>query len=152
MDGFWDRGNPGTWSALSAPWFTNGWQFHYVTSHIIWESQTHESQQAKIWTGICIQYLMIIDYLLLRNFLASDWAKYLFLNSIKQQKYLWHFCLEKWCLMVGIWAHFVPTTEGKGRYIAFGADPVGVGVRVVSCLHAVFWTNGWILSKLAQTH
>ena len=27
-----------------------------------------------------------------------------------------------------------------------------VGVCIASCLHCVFWTNGWILTKLAQTH
>ena len=35
-------------------------------------------------------------------------------------------------------------------HIAFGADPVSV--RVASCLHSISWTNGWILTKLAQTH
>ena len=33
---------------------------------------------------------------------------------------------------------------------AFGPDPVGI--RVASCLHSISWTNGWILTKLAQTH
>ena len=27
-----------------------------------------------------------------------------------------------------------------------------VGGGVASCLHCIFWTNGWILTKLAQTH
>ena len=28
----------------------------------------------------------------------------------------------------------------------------GVGIRIASCLHSISWTNGWILTKLAQTH
>ena len=54
---------------------------------------------------------------------------------------------------------YVTPTEGKWGHIAFGADRVGViafgadpvGVRVASCLHSISWTNGWILTKLAQT-
>ena len=38
----------------------------------------------------------------------------------------------------------------EGGHIAFGADPVGVGVA--SCLHSITYTNGSILTKLAQTH
>ena len=37
----------------------------------------------------------------------------------------------------------------KGRgHVAFGVDPVGVA----HCLHSISWTNGCILTKLAQTH
>ena len=41
-----------------------------------------------------------------------------------------------------------------GGHIVFGADPVGVGVRVsvgvtLSCLHDISWTSGWILTKFA---
>ena len=43
-------------------------------------------------------------------------------------------------------------TEGEGGHIAFGADPVGIGVRVASCLHSTFLTKGWILTKLILTH
>ena len=39
-----------------------------------------------------------------------------------------------------------------GGHIAFGADPVGFGVRLDSCLHSMTWTNTWILIKLARTH
>ena len=56
-------------------------------------------------------------------------------------------------------SYVVPTEEEGGHTsIAFGADPVGVGVgvgvgfRVAHCLHSIPWTNGWILTKLAQTH
>ena len=44
-----------------------------------------------------------------------------------------------------------PQPKGRG-HITFGADLVGVCVRVASCLHSVFWTNGKILIKPAQTH
>ena len=37
-----------------------------------------------------------------------------------------------------------------GPHIVFGADLVGVGVRVASCLHSISWTNVWILTS--QTH
>ena len=30
--------------------------------------------------------------------------------------------------------------------------PLELGIRVASCLHSIFSTNGWILTKLAQTH
>ena len=53
---------------------------------------------------------------------------------------------------------YVPPTEGGG-HIVFGAVPVGVGVgvgvrvgvrvRVASFLRDIFWTSGWILTKLA---
>ena len=39
-------------------------------------------------------------------------------------------------------------TEGELGHIAFGVDPVGVA----SCLHSTSRTDGWILTKLAQTH
>ena len=45
-----------------------------------------------------------------------------------------------------------PQPKGRGGHTAFGADPVGVGVRVAYCLRSIPWTNGWILTKLAQTH
>ena len=48
--------------------------------------------------------------------------------------------------------YLVPPTEGEGEKYCFGADPVGVGVLVVHCLHSVSWTNWWSLTKLAQTH
>ena len=39
--------------------------------------------------------------------------------------------------------------EGEwGGHTAFGVDPISVA----SCLHSISWTNGWILTKLAQTH
>ena len=44
--------------------------------------------------------------------------------------------------------HYVPPNRRGGGYTAFGADPVGVA----HCLHSTSWTNGWILTKLAQTH
>ena len=44
-----------------------------------------------------------------------------------------------------------PRPKGTG-HIAFGADPVGVGNPVASCLRYISWTNRWILTKLAQTH
>ena len=56
-----------------------------------------------------------------------------------------------------------PTIEGewRGGYIAFGANPFGVGVgvsvsvgvcvRVAHFLHSLSWTNGWILTKFAHT-
>ena len=47
-----------------------------------------------------------------------------------------------------LFCFFVPPTEGG--HIAFGADPVGVGVA--SRLHSISWTNRWILTKFAQTH
>ena len=44
-----------------------------------------------------------------------------------------------------------PQPKGMGGgCIAFGADPVGV--RIASCLHSFFWSNRWILTKLAYTH
>ena len=42
-----------------------------------------------------------------------------------------------------------PNWRGRG-HIAFGTDPVSV--NVAHCLHSISWTNGWILTKLAQTH
>ena len=49
--------------------------------------------------------------------------------------------------------NYVPSTEGGGwGHIVFGADLVGVYIRVASFLHSVSWTNGWILTKRAQTH
>ena len=40
----------------------------------------------------------------------------------------------------------------EAGHIDFGADPVGVGVAVgggvgvmLSCLHNILWTSGWIL-------
>ena len=39
---------------------------------------------------------------------------------------------------------------GGGEHIAFGADPVDI--CVASFLHSISWTNGWNLTKLAQTH
>ena len=39
---------------------------------------------------------------------------------------------------------------GGGGDISFGVDPVGV--CIASCLQSISWTNGWILTKLAQTH
>ena len=57
--------------------------------------------------------------------------------------------------------HYVPPTEGGG-HIVFGADPVGRrrrrrasgGVRVASGFRTwrIFWTDGRILTKLAQIH
>ena len=43
-----------------------------------------------------------------------------------------------------------PPSEGEGWHIAFGGDPIGIGVA--HCLHSIYWTNRWILTKLAQTH
>ena len=43
-----------------------------------------------------------------------------------------------------------PNRRGGGGHIAFGADPFGI--RIASCLHSISWTNGWILTKHAQTH
>ena len=40
------------------------------------------------------------------------------------------------------------STKAKGGHTAFGA----IGICVASCLHSITWTNGWILTKLAQTH
>ena len=40
----------------------------------------------------------------------------------------------------------------RGGHIVFGADPVGVSVSIgmtLSCLHAISWTCGWILTKFA---
>ena len=41
-----------------------------------------------------------------------------------------------------------------GGHIDFGVDPVGVGGGIgagigmtLSCLHSIFWTSGWILTK-----
>ena len=46
----------------------------------------------------------------------------------------------------------ITITEGEGGHIAFGADPVGVGIRVASFLHS-YHLNQWVdLNKLAQTH
>ena len=39
-----------------------------------------------------------------------------------------------------------------GEKNCFGAEPVGVGVLVVHCLHSISWTNWWSSTKLAQTH
>ena len=47
---------------------------------------------------------------------------------------------------------FSPHNRRGGEKYCFGADPVGVGVLVVYCLHTVSWTNWWSLTKLAQTH
>ena len=47
---------------------------------------------------------------------------------------------------------FSPHNRRGGEKYCFGADPVGVGVLVVHCLHSVSWTNWWSLTKLAQTH
>ena len=44
---------------------------------------------------------------------------------------------------------YVPPTKGEGEHFAFGADPVSFRARAASCLHSIFWTNGWILTKLA---
>ena len=35
-----------------------------------------------------------------------------------------------------------------GGHIFFSADPVGVGIRVASCLHSISLLNGQILAKL----
>ena len=43
-----------------------------------------------------------------------------------------------------------PSTEGEGGHIAFGADPVGIGVRVAHCLHSIYWANGF--SSLPNMH
>ena len=43
-----------------------------------------------------------------------------------------------------------PPNRRGGGHIVFGADPVGV--RVAPCLYSFSRTNGWILTKLAQTH
>ena len=57
---------------------------------------------------------------------------------------------------IGIIKKFnVPPTEGdsnewEGGHVAFGADPILI--RIASCLLSVFWTSGWVLTKLAQTH
>ena len=40
--------------------------------------------------------------------------------------------------------------ELREKLNACGVDPVSL--RVASCLHSVSWTNGWILTKHAQTH
>ena len=39
--------------------------------------------------------------------------------------------------------------RGGVRHIAFDAEPVRVGVA--RCLYSISWTNGWILTKLADT-
>ena len=44
-----------------------------------------------------------------------------------------------------------PQPKGGG-HIVFGADPVGVGVCVASFPRVIFWTDGRILTKLAQIH
>ena len=68
--------------------------------------------------------------------------------------YYYHIALAL-CWRLSLCLHTNRT--GCGRHIAFGADPVGVDVsvgvriRVASCLHSIFWTNQWILTKLAQT-
>ena len=46
--------------------------------------------------------------------------------------------------------HPTPTTKGERAHIAFGVDPISL--CIASCLHSISWTNGWILTKLAQTH
>ena len=43
-----------------------------------------------------------------------------------------------------------PNPWGGGGHIAFGADPVGIGVA--HCVCSIPWTDRWILTKLAQTH
>ena len=43
-----------------------------------------------------------------------------------------------------------PQLKGSGATYCFGADPIGI--HVASCLHSIFWTNGWILTKLAHMH
>ena len=53
-----------------------------------------------------------------------------------------------------------PPNRRGGGHIVFGADPVGVGVgvsvgvgvRVASFPDVIFWTDGRILTKLAQIH
>ena len=37
-----------------------------------------------------------------------------------------------------------------GGHIVFSADPVGVGVA--SCLHSIYFMNGWILAKLTKIY
>ena len=44
------------------------------------------------------------------------------------------------------WPHF------QGHTHTLNVKFVGVHVRVASCLHFIFWTSGWILTKLTQTH
>ena len=49
--------------------------------------------------------------------------------------------------------NYVPHRR-EGGHIVFGADPVGVGVSVsvgviLSCLHDISLTGGWILTKFA---
>ena len=46
---------------------------------------------------------------------------------------------------------FSPPNRRGGEKYCFGADPFGVGVLVVHCLHSDSWTNRWSLTKLAQT-
>ena len=64
-----------------------------------------------------------------------------------------------------LWVHLMylcPPNRRGGGHIVFGADPVGVGVgvgvsvgvgvRVASFPDVIFWTDGRILTKLAQIH
>ena len=50
--------------------------------------------------------------------------------------------------------YYVPPNRRGGGHIVFGVDPVGVGVRVrvASFPDVIFWTDGRILTKLAQVH
>ena len=45
---------------------------------------------------------------------------------------------DNFCQVIG--DIYVPTTEGGGGHIVFGADPVGVcvGIRIASFLHVIF--------------
>ena len=47
---------------------------------------------------------------------------------------------------------FSPPNHRGGEKYCFGADPVGVGVLVVHCLHSISWTNWWSFTKLEKTH
>ena len=78
-------------------------------------------------------------------------------------KYFVFYCIQYWIFLI---VSFVKQacsycifiirsftlTEIEGRHIVFGSNPVGICIIVASWLHSVFWTSGWILTKLAQTH
>ena len=78
-----------------------------------------------------------------------------------QWRLLWdgHLCdnyLFSWAgSIIAIFYNYdMSPTKGEVDILYFGADPVGVGVRVsisgtLSCLHNISWTSGWILTTFA---
>ena len=121
--------------------------------HVPWRGKPSSISQAEMYW---IRYWCASKICTLRVRTRRCHRKISWSGCISQQ----HYC--------GVWYHnnncillkytnytsvfiFVPQTEGEGVgdiIIAFDTDPVGVA----SCLHSIYWTNRWILTKLAQTH